>query len=99
MKDLGKSSANRMVLAFLAAEIDSRTRREQYEACLSSLGYTRKYLIDEGDLADPNANRQRAFLLGCVRGYPGHALFSNFPADTEWRTAELASTDLDRLIF
>src|SRR5262245_20708 len=89
-----------MVLAFIRGEINSPTHKDRYAQALKRGGLSRVRLIDEADLADERANRDRAEVLGQVRGYGRNmALFTKFPADTEWRRVTLEPSDFSKLKY
>jgi hypothetical protein len=76
---------NEMVLAFLAAEIDSNRFGYLYVDNLGALNLGRD-LIDKAHLNSERENASRRLLLGSVRGYgKNEALFTGFPRDAVWR--------------
>jgi hypothetical protein len=68
VRELGKGSADEMVLGFLRAEIDSPQYGRQYVEMLDSFGFDRSTLIDSGDLTNAYANQVRAIMLSAFRG-------------------------------
>src|SRR5947209_5320869 len=85
---------NEMVLAFLAAEIDSNRFGYLYVDNLGALNLGRD-LIDKADLNSERENALRRLLLGSVRGYgKNEVLFTGFPRDAEWRKASINVREL-----
>jgi hypothetical protein len=83
-----------MVLAFLKAEVDSRLYGATVRRFCERRGRDRR-LIDEGDLADGEANCLRREILGDFRGFDRNALlFANFPPDVAWSRARLSVREL-----
>jgi hypothetical protein len=100
MRELGPATNKEMVLAFIRAEIDSTRWGCYYIAALTRLGRERKYLIDNADLNDGDANRDRENVLGVVRGYGrGEYLFKKFPTDTIWRRVSFDPSELCKLKY
>jgi hypothetical protein len=100
MLELGPASNDEMVLCFIRAEIDSPKWGPLYQRKLKDLHFDRSSLIDNADLGDRLANRDRGVILGAVRGY-GHniALFRKFPLDTRWRRVSVHPSDFYRLKY
>ena len=98
MDELGPVTEHEMVLAFLSAEIDSPTWGERYKRALRDLGLTRA-VIDAASTGDSAENRQRAAILGMVRGYPNEALFRGLPRGTVWRRVRLQPSEIQSLRY
>lgn len=89
-----------MVLAFLAAEIDSTRFAHRYRSHMDLWQLNRHSLIEQADLDDPHANNTRRHLLKVVRGFGENlGLFNGFPDDTRWRHVDLTTTGINRLKY
>jgi len=100
MLELGRASPDEMVLAFVRGEIDSPTYKDAYALALSARGLSRGSLIDRADLGDERASRERANVLGDVRGYGrNQALFTKFPDKVKWRRVSLSPSDFFKLKY
>lgn len=93
MRRLGPSSANEMIAAFVAAEIDSARFGTHYAQLLAQLGKTRA-ILDHPDLTSADENRVRHVLLQRVRGYRTTALFAGFPDEVSWHRISLEVGEL-----
>jgi hypothetical protein len=96
VKILETVSEDRMVAAFLKAEISSPRWRE---LILESLAQDRRprSIIDFPDLNDAHENEYRALLLG-YRGYrENRFIFSGFPNNAHWQSAQLDHDDQQRI--
>jgi hypothetical protein len=95
MKKVRAVTVDEMILAFVRAEIDSPTERQQYYIdALAQIGRDRATLIDRADLTDARQNADRRFLLG-VRGYGRNlALFPGFPMDTSWQLVTVTPAEV-----
>lgn len=83
-----------MVLAFVAAEIESPKWGPRYSLHLETSRRTRHELLDHPKF-NPVDNEDRADLLKAVRGYGNNdGLFTGFPTDVVWRRADLTPADL-----
>jgi hypothetical protein len=99
LAELGATTEHDMALAFLQAEIDSVRWRDHYAAALQQLRLTRA-LVDQADLSDERANRDRISLLAIVRGYRANLyLFNGFPVDTTWRRVRFTQADFGLLRY
>jgi hypothetical protein len=103
MIDLGPTTENDMVVAFLKAEVDSARFKAYYEghfAQLANLGFDRQTLVYSPDPQSAEQNAIRKEILKVVRGYTdGQFLFIGFPVDVNWRRIALESTDLPKLRY
>jgi hypothetical protein len=99
MVELGPTTEQDMVLAFLRAEVDSPRFGHLVRHCLDLLG-TDRGLIENANLGNPEQNLLRKRLLGGFRGYGMDAyLFRGFPTDTTWRRVRLEQGDLQTLRY
>lgn len=100
MIEIGPVTRHEMVLAFLAAEIDSPSYEPYIKPLLQRLGQTRSKLIDNGDVTNATDNQVRTELLKAYRGYSADAyLFNGFPSDVRWRRVEIQLNELGRLKY
>jgi hypothetical protein len=100
MRQLGKSSEDEMVLAFIKAEVSSPTYRALYTNGLMQLGISQAVLIDNADLRNEQHNRFRISLLAAVRGYRKNAyLFQSFPLDVQWERVQIDNKDFHLLTY
>jgi len=84
MRELGATTAQAMVDAFVRAELGSPRFGPVFVEQLKRRGGTLATLWND------EQSGLRVALLGDVRGYGRNAyLFTGFPADTQWRTVEL----------
>jgi hypothetical protein len=89
-----------MVLCFIRAEIDSTKWGPCYAQVLNALHFDRSSLIDNADLGDSLANRDRGIVLGALRGYGrDEGLFQRFPLDTKWRRVSVSPSGFHRLKY
>lgn len=99
MIERGPAPETEMVLAFVAAEIDSPTWGPRYSYHLRRLGRTPEDLVGRPEF-NPADNRDRAELLKSVRGYGQNTgLFLGFPQTVRWRRAELEPADFAALRY
>ena len=100
MIDLGMTTEDDMVLAFLQAEIDSMRFGPRYRAILANLGLDRQSIIDQPDRNSPGARSNRRELLTQFRGYGNKSfLFTGFPSDVAWHRFALDQTDIQKLKY
>jgi hypothetical protein len=100
MVDLGPSSENEMVLAFLRAEIDAPRYRDSCSQALQAIGRSRATLIDAAALNNDTENRDRAHVLRLVRGYGANViLFHGFPNDVAWQRYEVSVAELGQFLY
>ena len=100
MTELGPSTEQEMILAFLLAEIDSPRFGQQYQSHLAAARLDKTQLIGQPDLSNSTDNALRAVLLSCVRGYGANsALFAGFPSDVDWRRVSLTRPELARVKY
>ena len=96
MKVLERVPEERMVAAFLKAEIDSPRWQAPILARLS-LDKQPRSIVDCPDLGNVSENEYRALLLS-FRGYGQNTLiFSSFPDDAQWQSALLDTADLENV--
>src|SRR5437773_7223669 len=95
---IGDSDENKMISAFLRAEIDSPRFGQQIATDLALLGYSRE-IIDNPDFNDKMQNIVRAQLLN-FRGYSTRTyLFSGFPVNVIWQHIQLGYDELSKLKY
>jgi len=100
MIEIGPVTEHEMVLAFLAAEIDSPDYEEYIKPLLQRLNQSRTILIDNGDVTNATDNQVRMDLLKEYRGYSADAyLFNGFPSDVRWRRVEIRLNELERVKY
>src|SRR5881394_2166044 len=100
MRELGPSSPEEMVLAFLRAEIESARFGHYYNDAIAANRLDPDELINRGDIADARQQALRAALLGAIRGYAKDArLFPGFPTDATWIRVELEADDAHLLRY
>jgi len=99
MRLIQPSSADEMVASFLRAEIDSDVwGAGNVVPRLAAHGWP-ETLVRQPDLTDPQANRDRAQLLGEYRGWQtGTYLFGGFPADVVWHQAEMDRAEVAEVL-
>ena len=98
MIDLGTTTEDQMILAFLQSEIDSSRFSPCVNRVLAALGRDRA-LIDVPDLSDASANHARRLILSTCRGYPSTYLFAGWPQDAVWHRVRLGLADLGTMKY
>jgi hypothetical protein len=99
MIERGPATADDVVLAFVRAEVDSSRFGDCYRRFLANSRLSRSELIERADVTNPAQNEARAQLLQACRGYPNRLVFRGFPADIEWRRADIEHSELERLRY
>jgi hypothetical protein len=98
--DVRPARESEVVLAFLKAEIDYSSHRQEIQQYSQGLGVTRHELLDGSNMNSDYYNALRAVVFDCYRGYLRRtALFSGFPRDVNWRRVELEPPDFGRLKY
>ena len=96
MRQLGNSSEDEMILAFLRAEAYSPRFKGLLRDALGgdlSLVYTAR-------LNEPSDNLKRHAALTAYRGYGSRTLlFGGFPGKVDWRRVALSRADLGALLY
>jgi len=88
--EAGNTTSEHMVLSFLQAEIDSKSKFGLDYLAILNANHIDRSLVDQADLSNPDENRLRARLLTSKRGYLSRtALFLGFPASAGWRIVEI----------
>ncbi len=99
MRIVGPSSEDKMVLAFLKAEIDSAEYPGSIERALSVQGLTRA-IVDNADLRDPSENQARVKCLSGYRGFKQNCwLFKGFPDEVTWQRVSLTPGEVGRVKY
>lgn len=100
MIELGEASEEKMILAYLQAEINSPRHGKHYQDPIDLLNIDCSALVANPDRNSAADNAARRRLLGLVRGYGGDcALFTGFPTNVRWRHVELEPTEHGRLKY
>lgn len=94
MKIIKKISQEEMISEFLLGELNSSRFRKGSLRALEMLNYNKR-IIEKPDLSNEAENKKREELLGLCRGWPDKGLFSNFPTDTQWMSAEITLNELN----
>jgi hypothetical protein len=99
MMDLGPTTEDQMILAFIQAEIDSPRFGKTYADILQNSKLSRT-LIDNPNIGSSSESQIRRELLRLVRGYGSDSyLFRGFPMDTTWRRFALEAGDYRLLLY
>jgi hypothetical protein len=100
MQELGPATDDEMVLAFLRAEIDSprfRDARGVLRDKMRQAGYDPRFLIDNGDACDPQANAHRRAIL--KQWTDPKRVFAGMPPDVTWRRVRLQPDEIGGLEY
>jgi hypothetical protein len=90
---LAPATEDDMVAAFLRAELGSSRYGGQVVAALEAERLDRSQ-VEHPCTADAVANAARRRVLAAYRDYPDGGVFTDLPADTEWRWAALGREEL-----